>query len=200
MFTIAARAAVAITLSITAAVSAPSSDTTPTELASPAPQPQVLHSSSTPEPTPHTPTENELRTTTLKIYLAKHNSPMSENAADFIDAANVHGLEWHLLPSISGVESTFGKHVPKNSYNPFGWANGEKGFSNWKEAIYVVAEGVERIYYKKGRTTPELMHKIYAPPSPTWGSKVRYFMNKIEADHQQTLDSHGLPNSSKIEQ
>lgn len=200
MFTIAARAAVAIALSITAAVSAPSTNTTSTELAQPAPQPQVLAFSSTPEPTPKAPTENELRVETLQRYLARHNAPLAGNAQDFIDAANTHGLEWHLLPAISGVESTFGKHVPYNSYNPFGWANGERGFQDWKEAIYTVAEGVERIYYNKGRTTPELMHKVYAPPSPSWGSKVRYFMNQIEAEHEKTLASPDSLISSKIEE
>ncbi len=191
MFTIAARAAVAIALTITAAVSSTSSDTLPTELRS-EPSPEVLSVTVSPSPTILKPTENELRVETLSRYLAKHKSPMAANAQDFIDAANVHGLEWHLLPSISGVESTFGKHVPSNSYNPFGWANGEKAFTNWQEAINTVAEGVERIYYSKGRTTPELMHKIYAPPSNTWGHNVRFFMNKIEEEHKLTLQSHSI--------
>jgi hypothetical protein len=130
--------------------------------------------------------ENELRKLALQEYLESYSSPMSNNAADFIDTANIHGLDWKLLPSIAGVESTFGRHVPANSYNPFGWANGAKKFQSWKEAISTVGEGIERIYTSRGRTTPALMQPVYAPPSQTWATKVEYFMQKLEQQYQTT--------------
>ncbi len=54
----------------------------------------------------------------LAQYLAKYNSPLQYHAQDFIDAANTYKLDWKLVASIAGVESTFGKFIP-GGYN--GW-------------------------------------------------------------------------------
>lgn len=191
MFTILARASAAVILSITVAVS--STTTQNSQIEYPAASPTVLSteanpSSTQPEASPSVQpiSENELRKLALQEYLESYSSPMSNNAADFIDTANIHGLDWKLLPSIAGVESTFGRHVPANSYNPFGWANGAKKFQSWKEAISTVGEGIERIYTSRGRTTPALMQPVYAPPSQTWATKVEYFMQKLEQQYQTT--------------
>ncbi|GIW60178.1 MAG: hypothetical protein KatS3mg087_1244 [Patescibacteria group bacterium] len=191
MFTILARASAAVILSITVAVS--STTTQNSRIEYPAASPAVLSteanpSSTQPEASPSVQpiSENELRKLALQEYLGSYSSPMSNNAADFIDTANIHGLDWKLLPSIAGVESTFGRHVPANSYNPFGWANGAKKFQSWKEAISTVGEGIERIYTSRGRTTPALMQPVYAPPSQTWATKVEYFMQKLEQQYQTT--------------
>jgi hypothetical protein len=130
--------------------------------------------------------ENELRKLALQEYLESYRSPLSNNATDFIDTANIHGLDWKLLPAISGAESTFGRHAPANSYNPFGWINGTKKFQSWKEAITMVGDGIKRIYTSRGRTTPALMQPVYAPPSETWANKVEYFMQKLEHQYQTT--------------
>lgn len=191
MYTILARASAAVILSITVAVSSTTTQIPTTEYS--VPNPTVLSteasiSSSQPEASVSVQpvSENELRRLALQEYLESYNSPMSDNSVDFIDTANIHGLDWKLLPSIAGVESTFGRHVPANSYNPFGWANGAKKFQSWKEAISTVGEGIERIYTSRGRTTPALMQPVYAPPSKTWASKVEFFMQKLEQQYQAT--------------
>ncbi len=125
----------------------------------------------------------------LQAYLAKHNSPMTDNAQDFVDAAEQYNLDWRLIPSIAGVESTFGKRVLQGSYNPFGWGGGYIKFESWREAIYTVSKGVSEKYVQDGLDTPYKMQKRYAPPSHTWGGKVDYFMNKIATFEPPTTEN-----------
>lgn len=124
----------------------------------------------------------------LKDYLAKHNSPLENNAQDFIDAADMYGLDWRLVVSISGTESTFGKHIPGGhdplytSYNGWGWGvygNNVKKFNSWREAIYTISQGLRENYVDKGYTEPFSMNRKYAA-SKSWGQKVTFFMNDID--------------------
>lgn len=117
----------------------------------------------------------------LTAYLAKYNSPMQESAQDFIDAANEYNLDWKLLPSIAGVESTFGKRMP-GGYNAYGW--GIYGanriyFKSWRDGMFTVAKGLRENYVNKGLKDPYAMNRVYAA-SPSWGGKVSYFMNDLE--------------------
>src|SRR6266576_2556834 len=49
------------------------------------------------------------RIKTLERYLYRHNSPLSQYAEVLIGEADKNSLDWELLPSIAGVESTFGQ-------------------------------------------------------------------------------------------
>lgn len=116
----------------------------------------------------------------LANYFKKYNSPLENQAQDFIDAADRFGMDWKLVPAISGVESTFGKN--SYGYNAWGWGiygNNRLGFSSWKDGINTVSEGLRKNYLDKGLTNPYSMNRIYAA-SPTWGSRVTYFMNDME--------------------
>ena len=128
------------------------------------------------------------RTKILKAYLAKYHSPLEDNAADFIEAADKYDLDWRLLPSITGVESTFGKHVPGGSdpkytsYNGWGWGvYGTQAiyFKSWREGIFSVSEGLRKNYVGKGLTDPYQINRVYAA-SPTWGAHVTYFLNDLD--------------------
>ncbi len=118
----------------------------------------------------------------LASYLSKFNSPMQYHAQDFIDASRTYDLNWMLLPSIAGVESTFGKHIP-GGYNAYGWAiynsSSRFGFKSWRDGMFVVAKGLREGYLNKGLTNPYSMNKIYAT-SPHWGKNVTFFMNDLE--------------------
>lgn len=117
----------------------------------------------------------------LQKYLAKYDSPLQYHAQDFIDAAKQYNLDWKLLPSIAGVESTFGKFIP-GGYNGWGWGvYGTQAiyFASWNEAIFTIAQGLRENYFNKGYNEPYSINKIYAA-SPTWGFRVSYFMNDLE--------------------
>lgn len=117
----------------------------------------------------------------IKDYLAKYNSPLEDSAQDFIDAADQYELDWRLVVSISGVESTFGKRIP-GGYNGWGWGvYGDNAlyFKSWRDAIFTISKGLKENYVNRGYTEPLAMNKIYAS-SPTWGTKVMYFMNDLD--------------------
>lgn len=120
----------------------------------------------------------------LEAFLRKYNSPMTNDAAVFIEQADKYNLDWKLIPAIAGLESTFGKFVPQNSYNPFGWgipsgASSGIAFTSWEHAIATVSEGIRNRYMNRGLTTIEKIGSVYAA-SPTWSQRVRYFMNEID--------------------
>lgn len=123
---------------------------------------------------------NDERVRKLRAYFAKHNSPLEPYAYDFVYYADLYGLDWKLVPAITGVESTFGKRIPKNSYNAYGWANGAYAFTSWEQSIEHVTRTLKTKYYDRGLTTVPKIARVYAPPSNTWGNNVLFFMGKIE--------------------
>lgn len=127
----------------------------------------------------------DLRVNKLAKYLRKHNSPLTDYAHQFVYFADVYNLDYRLVPAISGVESTFGKRIPSNSYNAYGWANGASKFNSWEESIEIVSKTLREKYYDRGADTMSKIASRYAPPSTTWAWKVTYFMDQIDP---QTLE------------
>jgi hypothetical protein len=122
----------------------------------------------------------DYRVENLRNFLSKFNSPLTSYAEDFVAYADLYGLDYRLIPAISGVESTFGKRIPTNSYNAYGWANGDYRFASWPDSISHVAETLKTKYIDKGAPTISKIARRYAPPSSTWGGKVSYFIGKID--------------------
>lgn len=125
----------------------------------------------------------------LRDYLAQKNSPLQYQAQDFVDAADKYNLDWRLVASISGVESTFGKFIP-GGFNAWGWGvYGDQalGFQSWRDGIFTVSEGLRKGYFDKGLTDPYSINRIYAA-SPTWGSKVTYFLTDLEKFQRENVD------------
>lgn len=122
----------------------------------------------------------DYRVVALESFLEKYDSPLAPYSAYFIETADKYGLDWRLVPAITGVESTFGKRIPYNSYNAYGWANGAYSFNSWDESIDVVSKTLREKYIDRGATTVYQISRKYAPPSSTWAGKVKYFMRKID--------------------
>src|SRR3989338_7185505 len=57
----------------------------------------------------------------IKKVLEKYHSPLAKNVDAFVKTCMKYRLDCYLLPSITGVESTFGRFIYPNSSNPFGW-------------------------------------------------------------------------------
>ncbi|MGI8419487.1 MAG: hypothetical protein ACR2LN_02475 [Candidatus Levyibacteriota bacterium] len=79
---------------------------------------------SRPSVTPTATMQEDRRITTLRSFFEDKCSPLASSAADFIEIADTYGLDWTLMPAISGIESNFGKRMPKGSNNPFGLGGG----------------------------------------------------------------------------
>ncbi|MEJ2347935.1 MAG: hypothetical protein P8Y17_01900 [Patescibacteria group bacterium] len=115
----------------------------------------------------------------LRNFLEGYGSPLAPYSKVFISLADEYDLDWRLVPAITGVESTFGKRIPSNSYNAYGWANGAYAFESWEESIEVVSRTLRERYIDKGADSVSEIARIYAPPSSTWAGKVKFFMKKI---------------------
>ena len=73
----------------------------------------------------------------LKNFFQELESPAYSLAEDFLAAADRHGLDWRLLPSISIVESGGGKAYKNN--NILGWDSCRQNFASQKAGIDLVA-------------------------------------------------------------
>lgn len=124
--------------------------------------------------------EFDFRVVILRRFFKKYNSPLYPYADEFVETADKYGLDWRLVPAITGVESTFGKRIPYNSYNAYGWANGAYNFESWDESIEVVSSTLRYKYIDRGAYSVDQIGRIYAPPSSTWAYKVKFFMRRID--------------------
>ena len=115
----------------------------------------------------------------LKKYLESKNSPLANFSEQIIYSSDKYELDWRLIPAITGVESGFGNHMPKNSYNAYGWANGAHSFNSWNESIEIVTKTLREKYKDRGAQSISQIGRIYAPPSSTWSYKVKGFMDDI---------------------
>ena len=82
----------------------------------------------------------DYRVIQLEKTLEGYGSPIAEYASVFVEYSDIYNLDWRFVASISGVESTFGKRIPKGSYNAYGWANGNYYFKSWEDSIEVVSK------------------------------------------------------------
>lgn len=127
--------------------------------------------------------EQDIREKILKGFLGKYNSPLTPFASEFIRNADIYNLDWRLVTAISGVESTFGKLIPYNSYNGWGWGiygNNVIRFSSWDEGIKTVSKSLREDYINKW--SAENIYQIgrFYAASPTWANRVVYLMNNIQ--------------------
>jgi hypothetical protein len=119
----------------------------------------------------------------LTSYLNQYDSPLAPYAADFVAAADKYNLDWKLVAAISGVESTFGKEIPNDSYNAWGW--GVYGdnviyFKSWTDGIDTVSQGLRERYMNQwGGQDIYQIGAVYAA-SPAWAGHVELYLNKIQ--------------------
>ncbi len=121
---------------------------------------------------------------TMKQVLNKYNSPLVEEVDNFIYVCVKYKLDCYLLPSIAGLESTFGRFIYPNSFNPFGWGGGYIMFSSWKEGIETVAAGLRKNYIDRGAENLWSIGRIYSE-SPTWALRVQHFINEFKAEEEK---------------
>lgn len=130
----------------------------------------------------------------IKIILERYNSPMIGEEDTFIQTCRKYSLDCYLLPSIAGLESTFGRFIWPGSFNPFGWGRGYIMFSSWKEGIDKVGKGLRENYIdKNGLTTVDGIGIIYSE-SPTWAQRVNYFIDLMRKEEEKlSLISANFP-------
>lgn len=125
----------------------------------------------------------DYRARVLRNFLQTYSSPLSSSSQTFVKTADTYSIDWRLVAAISGVESTFGQQIPYNSYNAWGWGiygNNAIYFKSWEQAIETISKGLRENYINAwGAQDVYQIGRFYAA-SPTWASRVAYFMQKID--------------------
>jgi len=139
--------------------------------------------------------EEDPRAQILKKYLLAHDSPLAPYASTFVDEADQYNIDWRLVVSISGVESTFGKAEPANCNNS--WGYGIYGdtltcFTSYNEAIHTISQALRVKYMDDWDAQDVYAIGHYYAASPTWASRVTFFMNDIETFRASINDNRPL--------
>jgi hypothetical protein len=115
---------------------------------------------------------NDPRFVRLQRFFAARKAPAQGLAGDFLAAADHHGLDWRLLPSLSVIESGGGKHCKKN--NMFGWDSGEHEFLSFRHGIHFVARRLAQSRIYRGKPLNEKLERYN--PNPEYPSRVKLVM------------------------
>ncbi len=134
--------------------------------------------------------EYMLKKTAIYTVLKRYNSPLLTEVDAFMNACITYNIDCYLLPSISGIESTFGQQMIASTHNPFGWGGGLIAFNSWSESFNAIAKGLRYNYINKGADTIEKIGYIYCPPNATWSTKVHFFRNQfLKAEKESPLNA-----------
>ncbi len=121
-------------------------------------------------------------------YYKTRNMPLYGYGRKMVEEAEKNDLDWRLIPAISVIETTGGRHLcknPKAGNNPFGWGSCRIGFKSFDEAIEKIALNLggnnpKTAHHYDGKTTLEIINK-YNPPSivPDYSKKIFKVMNTL---------------------
>jgi len=117
----------------------------------------------------------------MKLVLDKYNSPMAGHEAELIAAAEKYDLDWTLMAAIAGTESSFGKRMPYECINPYGWGiygDNKLCFESFVEAAQAVAKGLGTKYNTNSLTTIARTYNTVSTDS--WIKHTQFFINKIK--------------------
>ncbi len=120
----------------------------------------------------------------IKTVLERYNSPLINEVDNFVNTCQKYNLDCYLLPSISGLESTFGRFILPGSFNPFGWGGGYILFNDWGQGIDAVGKGLKENYINRGAVTISEIGPIYSE-SATWAVRVENIMNQFKQEEDK---------------
>lgn len=124
----------------------------------------------------------------IDAFLTKRGSVLAGYGAKFVEEAEKNDIDWRLLVSISGRETTFGRNMcknPKAPNNPFGWGSCKIGFKSINESIEKVSKSLggnneNTAHYYSGKTTLQILRK-YNSVIPNYPKEVERIMKMIDA-------------------
>ena len=101
-----------------------------------------------------------------------------------LQASNKYNVDYKLIVAIAQCESNLCKKSPEDSYNCWGFENGDTHFLSWEQAFDQVAKTLKERYIDLGLTTPEQIMPKYAPPSVEkggpWAKCAKQFIDDME--------------------
>ena len=125
---------------------------------------------------------------TIDAFLEDRGSVLAGYGAKFVEEARKNDIDWRLVVSIAGRETTFGKNMcknPKAPNNPFGWGSCKFGFKSIDESIEKVSESLggnneNTAHHYDGKTTTQILRK-YNSVIPNYPKEVIRIMKLIDA-------------------
>ncbi|MDR3718764.1 MAG: hypothetical protein P4K98_08175 [Bryobacteraceae bacterium] len=112
----------------------------------------------------------------VKQFFLDNGAPAHLYTDDFLIAADLNGLDWRLLPSLSIIESGGGREARNN--NMFGWDNCRVHFRSVKEGIYRVASWLKNSSMYRSKTSIDQILWTYNPRKE-YTRKVRALMAQL---------------------
>jgi uncharacterized protein YycO len=126
--------------------------------------------------------EKDARVIVLEKIFKKYNSDLSGQAKYFVYYADKNGIDWQLLPAISGLESYFGTMYAPGTYNAYGWGGGYIYFESWEDGINQISVALRKNYYDSGLDTVYKIGPVYAE-DPNWAVRVNNFKSEINQEY-----------------
>jgi hypothetical protein len=115
---------------------------------------------STSQTAPHPDYAQDVRLLKIKSFFVDRKAPAAAHAEDFLLAADRHGLDWRLLPSVALIESSGAKYYTNN--NILGWDNGRVAFPTVGAGIHHVARRLAESPLYRGKSLDEKL-TLYNP-------------------------------------
>jgi len=115
------------------------------------------------------------RLTCLRAFFGQGHCPAGRLSSVFLEASDMYGLDWRLLPSLSYLETSGGKWASNN--NLFGWNSGRAVFSSAAACIRSVARSLASSALYKGKNVDEIL-KVYNQRA-NYARKVKDVMRRI---------------------
>src|SRR5947207_6687049 len=128
-------------------------------------------------PTPTPDYRKDPRFDTLRKFFHQGECPAEHYSAAFLEAADVYGLDWRLLPSLAFIESTGGKAARYN--NLFGWDEGRARFATAVAGIHAVGYSLSHLEIYRNKRLDGLLATYN--PNADYGMRVKSVMRRIAA-------------------
>ncbi|MES2224838.1 MAG: hypothetical protein V4478_02530 [Patescibacteria group bacterium] len=131
--------------------------------------------------------EREEKAAKIDAYFEKNGMPLAGYGMKMVTEAELHDIDWRLIPAIAIRESTGGLHQCKSvTYSPFGFGSCRINFKSYDHAIEIVATNLggdnpKTARHYEGKSTKAIL-QAYNPPSvvPTYANEVMSLMTKID--------------------
>jgi hypothetical protein len=131
--------------------------------------------------------EREEEAAKIDAYFTKNGMPLAGYGMKMVTEAELHDIDWRLIPAIAIRESTGGLHQCKSvTYSPFGFGSCKINFKSYDSAIEILATNLggdnpNTARHYEGKTTKAILQS-YNPPSvvPTYANEVMALMTKID--------------------
>jgi hypothetical protein len=114
----------------------------------------------------------------LEAFFEAHGCPRPFHAQDYVDAADLYGVDYRLLPAVSVRESTCGVYAHRN--NRWGWASLHVGFRSVERGIHYITRELAFGRYYRGKDVDGKLRAYN--PNPHYVRQVKHLMEEIDGD------------------